>query len=47
MKNLKLKKDDSVYVPPNTEQNIRNTGSELLKFLCIVEPAWTQDCEKC
>lgn len=41
-----IKKDDSVYVPPNTEQKIKNTGTDLLKFLCIVEPAWTQDCEK-
>ena len=43
---FEIKKDDSVYVPPNTEQKIKNTGSNILKFLCIVEPAWTQDCEK-
>ena len=43
---FEIKKDDSVYVPPNTEQKIRNAGSDLLKFFCIVEPAWTQDCEK-
>ena len=41
-----IKKDDSIYVPPNTEQKIKNTGTDLLKFLCIVEPAWTQGCEK-
>lgn len=43
---FEIKKDDSVYVPPNAEQKIRNTGSAMLKFLCIVEPAWTQNCEK-
>ena len=35
-----LKKDDSVYVPPNSEQFIENTGTIDLVFLCIVEPAW-------
>ena len=43
---FEMKKDDSVYIPPNAEQKIKNTGSDLLKFLCIVEPAWTQNCEK-
>ncbi len=41
-----IRKDDSIYVTPNAEQKIRNTGADLLKFLCIVEPAWTHDCEK-
>jgi len=35
-----LKKDDSMYVPPNSEQFIENTGTVDLVFLCIVEPAW-------
>ena len=35
-----LQKDDSVYVPPNSRQFIENTGSDSLRFLCIVEPAW-------
>lgn len=35
-----LKKDDSMYVPPNSEQFIENTGIVDLVFLCIVEPAW-------
>ena len=39
------KKDDSVYVPPNSKQFIENSGSEDLKFLCIVEPAWKADDE--
>ena len=40
-----LKKDDSVYVAPNSKQFIENTGSENLRFLCIVEPAWRADDE--
>jgi len=35
-----LKKDDSIYVPPNSKQFIENEGTSDLKFLCIVEPAW-------
>ena len=41
-----LQKDDSAYVPPNAEQFIENSGSEDLKFLCIVEPAWKADDEE-
>ena len=37
---FKLKINDSAYVPPNSKQNIENIGSEKLRFLCIVEPAW-------
>ena len=40
-----VKKDDSVYVPPNSKQVIGNTGSENLRFLCIVEPAWKAEDE--
>ena len=40
-----LKKDDSIYVPPMSEQHIENTGVEDLRFLCIVEPAWKPDDE--
>lgn len=35
-----LQKDDSVFVPPNSKQFIKNTGTEDLRFLCIVEPTW-------
>jgi Mannose-6-phosphate isomerase len=35
-----LEKDDSAYVPPNSNQFIENIGSTELRFLCIVEPAW-------
>jgi mannose-6-phosphate isomerase-like protein (cupin superfamily) len=40
-----LQKDDSAYVPPNAEQFIENSGNKILKFLCIVEPAWKSDDE--
>jgi len=40
-----LKKDDSVYVPPNSKQLIENTGSNNLRFLCNVEPAWKTENE--
>ena len=38
-------KNDAVYVPPMSKQFIENTGSSELKFLCIVDPSWTQDSE--
>ena len=40
-----VKKDDSVFVPPRSEQYIENIGSEDLKFLCITDPAWNQEIE--
>ncbi|HJJ23519.1 MAG TPA: cupin domain-containing protein [Nitrosopumilus sp.] len=40
-----LEKDDSAYVPPNSKQFIKNTGSSDLRFLCIVEPAWKAEDE--
>ena len=43
--NMVLEKDDSVYVPPNSKQNIENIGDVDLRFLCIVEPAWKADNE--
>ena len=39
-KTFNLEKDDSVFVPSNSEQFIENTGASDLKFLCIVDPAW-------
>ena len=35
-----VKKDDSIYVPPMSEQFLENTGEKDLRFLCIVDPAW-------
>ncbi|MDH3736389.1 MAG: cupin domain-containing protein [Nitrosopumilus sp.] len=40
-----LEKDDSVYIPPNSKQFIKNSGSINLRFLCIVEPAWKEEDE--
>lgn len=40
-----MAKNDSAYVPPMSEQFIRNTGTGDLEFLCIVEPAWKQEDE--
>ncbi|MBI1663106.1 MAG: cupin domain-containing protein [Nitrosopumilus sp.] len=42
---LELEKDDSVYVPPNSKQNIENIGEQNLRFLCVVEPAWKKEDE--
>ncbi len=30
----------TVYIPPDSTQNIENIGNSDLKFLCIVDPAW-------
>ncbi len=35
-----------IYIPPNSRQYIRNTGSSELKFLCIVDPAWRHEDEE-
>ncbi|MCK4596367.1 cupin domain-containing protein [candidate division WOR-3 bacterium] len=35
-----------IYIPPNSVQYIRNTGKNDLKFLCIVDPAWTPEDEE-
>jgi mannose-6-phosphate isomerase-like protein (cupin superfamily) len=40
-----LEKDDSIYIPANSSQYMKNLGSVNLKFLCIVEPAWKTDDE--
>jgi len=39
-KTFHLQKDDSVFVPPDSKQFIKNTGPKDLRFLCIVEPSW-------
>lgn len=36
----------AVYIPPNSKQYIKNTGSSDLKFLCIVDPAWRKEDEE-
>ncbi|MBN2615149.1 MAG: cupin domain-containing protein [Bacteroidales bacterium] len=36
----------AVYIPPNAEQYIQNTGTVDLIFLCIVDPAWRLENEE-
>ena len=36
----------AVYIPPGSIQQIRNSGSRELKFLCIVDPAWRAEDEE-
>jgi mannose-6-phosphate isomerase-like protein (cupin superfamily) len=42
---FEVARDDSVYVPPLSEQFIENVGSDDLRFLCIVDPAWKAEDE--
>lgn len=36
----------TIYIPPNARQCIKNTGKSDLKFLCIVNPAWQPEDEE-
>ncbi|WAL60635.1 cupin domain-containing protein [Thermocoleostomius sinensis] len=36
---------DAIYIPPNAQQSIHNSGTEPLVFLCIVDPAWRAEDE--
>jgi len=38
--------DQAVYVPPGAEQNVENSGTDDLVFLCIVDPAWKAEDEE-
>jgi len=42
---FEVEKGDTVYVPPKTDQSVKNTGEEELVFLCIVSPPWSEDTE--
>ena len=42
----RVKKHDTIYIPPHAVQSIQNTGQENLEFLCIVDPAWNPACEE-
>ena len=35
-----VKPGDTVYIPPQAVQCIKNTGTSDLVFLCMVDPAW-------
>ncbi|HBU69659.1 MAG TPA: cupin domain-containing protein [Elusimicrobia bacterium] len=45
-KSAPVREGDTVYIPPNARQCIRNTGRAALKFICIVDPAWRKADEK-
>ena len=40
-----VRSGQSIYIPPNAKQRIKNTGKADLKFLCIVDPAWKKEDE--
>ena len=37
---------DTIYVPPNAIQYVKNTGDADLVFLCIVYPSWRAEDEE-
>jgi mannose-6-phosphate isomerase-like protein (cupin superfamily) len=37
---------DTVYIPPKAKQQITNSGTVDLVFLCIVDPAWRKEDEE-
>ena len=43
---FKVGPECAIYIPPNAEQYIENTGNSDLKFLCKVDPAWRQEDEQ-
>lgn len=40
-----VKPNDTVYIPPQAEQSITNSGKTDLVFICIVDPAWREEDE--
>ncbi|MBD2069981.1 cupin domain-containing protein [Leptolyngbya sp. FACHB-671] len=36
---------DTIYIPPDAEQFVYNSGTEPLVFICIVDPAWRPEDE--
>ena len=44
-KSENVKVGDTIFVQPGSKQYMKNTGSEDLEFLCIVDPAWKKDDE--
>lgn len=36
---------DAIYIPPGAKQQITNSGTADLVFLCIVDPAWRPEDE--
>ena len=44
-KPILIEEYQSIFVPPFSLQYLENTGSVMLKVLCIVDPAWKKDDE--
>ncbi|MDC0193949.1 cupin domain-containing protein [Candidatus Nitrosopelagicus sp.] len=44
-KPILIEEYQSIFVPPFSLQYLENTGSVILKVLCIVDPAWKKDDE--
>jgi len=44
-KSQAVKPGDLVLIPAGAKQYIENTGSENLRFLCIVSPPWSKEDE--
>ena len=40
-----VKKNDAIFVPPNSRQFLENNGETNLIALCVVDPAWGQEDE--
>jgi mannose-6-phosphate isomerase-like protein (cupin superfamily) len=41
-----VRSGQAVYIPPGAVQLIENTGSVILSFLCVVDPAWRPEDEE-
>jgi mannose-6-phosphate isomerase-like protein (cupin superfamily) len=40
-----LRAGDVLFIPAGAEQYLDNTGNTTIRFLCIVDPAWSKDTE--
>ena len=36
---------DVLFIPAGAEQYLDNTGTQTIRFLCIVDPAWSEETE--
>jgi mannose-6-phosphate isomerase-like protein (cupin superfamily) len=41
-----IRSGQAVFIPPGSWQHLKNTGSEDLRFLCIVFPRWRAEDEE-
>jgi mannose-6-phosphate isomerase-like protein (cupin superfamily) len=40
-----IESGDTVYIPPDAKQFLKNIGKEPIVFICIVDPAWRKEDE--